>query len=356
MEIVRSMYDPIRLDEQIAHWRSRYAKGRLDYRRASEAEARALIADGKGAMTRAQAELLLRKIRSDLTALGQEESGRFGSGLKGKNEQLLLGDLALFNRWAWALFTAEDVAAALCDYWAAEVPGGKNLFPTAVLNLRDPERFAYLTHQLEKGLRRLFALPNTGSTPNDLVVRYHHYNKAVALFRATHHVSAVEVDILLDLIANLEEVPAPAQQVAPDFLRGVDEATAEQALCEADDEEFAHFLNTANPAASYEEKQGIIRRRTEDRAVLTRLKERYNHQCQICGWGANEFGAHVVEAHHIRPLSQSLDNSPRNIVIVCPNHHRLLHVVDATLDRKSGEFVGKNGYRAKLLRDDHLLA
>ncbi|WP_186445913.1 HNH endonuclease [Paenibacillus cremeus] len=48
--------------------------------------------------------------------------------------------------------------------------------------------------------------------------------------------------------------------------------------------------------------------------------------CQICGFsGKEEYGESVIEAHHIEEFSLTQNNKPDNILILCPNHHRLVH-------------------------------
>ena len=37
------------------------------------------------------------------------------------------------------------------------------------------------------------------------------------------------------------------------------------------------------------------------------------------------YGVNIVESHHIEPFVESLNNNPENQVIICPNHHRIIH-------------------------------
>lgn len=58
--------------------------------------------------------------------------------------------------------------------------------------------------------------------------------------------------------------------------------------------------------------------------VAKNVKERYNHQCQICGgvrWRNQD--QPYAEAHHIHPLGANppgLDIE-ENVIVLCPNHH-----------------------------------
>jgi predicted restriction endonuclease len=71
-----------------------------------------------------------------------------------------------------------------------------------------------------------------------------------------------------------------------------------------------------------------ISRQLRDTDLVARLKVAYGYRCQFCktsipmgrgrGW--------YCEAHHIRPLGiphHGADTSD-NILIVCPNHHKML--------------------------------
>lgn len=41
-------------------------------------------------------------------------------------------------------------------------------------------------------------------------------------------------------------------------------------------------------------------------------------------WGAGS-GAAVVDVHHVEPLARAVDHHPRNLCILCGNHHRFVH-------------------------------
>ena len=51
------------------------------------------------------------------------------------------------------------------------------------------------------------------------------------------------------------------------------------------------------------------------KAILTDIKEEAHHACAICGHLDNG------EVAHIDPVATSLDNSPDNLILLCPNHH-----------------------------------
>ena len=85
------------------------------------------------------------------------------------------------------------------------------------------------------------------------------------------------------------------------------------------------------------------------------LKRNYNYRCQICGRAVGEFyGVNLVDCHHIAPFSQSLNNDAKNLLIVCPNHHRIIHATEPTFDRERKLYLYPNGREEILQLNEHL--
>ena len=92
--------------------------------------------------------------------------------------------------------------------------------------------------------------------------------------------------------------------------------------------------NMKDDNATIIQKQMNVKIRKMDRKICERLKEIYNYRCQICGYGFREkYGVDYAEAHHIIPFVQSMNNNPENILILCPNHHRIIHKAKAIYDK-----------------------
>lgn len=69
------------------------------------------------------------------------------------------------------------------------------------------------------------------------------------------------------------------------------------------------------------------------RAIADDLKAVYGYRCQICGQYIGEpYGSHLIHAHHIHYFVHSLNNNANNIMIVCPNHHAIIHDLNPTFD------------------------
>lgn len=81
----------------------------------------------------------------------------------------------------------------------------------------------------------------------------------------------------------------------------------------------------------------IVRDSTHSRAV----KKENDYECQICRKTlrlAN--GDRYAEAHHVHPLGEGGEDTPANIMCVCPNHHALLDYGAIPLDSEEIEGVG----------------
>ncbi|WP_323054225.1 HNH endonuclease [Thermoclostridium stercorarium] len=92
-----------------------------------------------------------------------------------------------------------------------------------------------------------------------------------------------------------------------------------------------------------------------NRAIGESLKLLYNYCCQICGENiSTRYGVNIVESHHIDPFVESLNNNAENQVIICPNHHRIIHQARPVLDRRKLIFVYHNGLEERIVLNQHL--
>lgn len=103
------------------------------------------------------------------------------------------------------------------------------------------------------------------------------------------------------------------------------------------------------------EKIGTRKIRHMSRAVGNSLKLLYGYRCQICGeYIGEKYGSHLIHAHHIEYFTKSLNNNPDNIMILCPNHHGIIHDMEPIFDRQKLEYIYPNGYVEKIQIDKHL--
>jgi len=101
--------------------------------------------------------------------------------------------------------------------------------------------------------------------------------------------------------------------------------------------------------------QRLVKVRKLNRLIGENLKLLYGYRCQICGQLiGEEFGSHIAEAHHIDYFVNSLNNDAGNQMIVCPNHHRIIHDTDPVFDRHRRMYLYANGFEQRLLLNKHL--
>jgi len=85
------------------------------------------------------------------------------------------------------------------------------------------------------------------------------------------------------------------------------------------------------------------------------LKSVYDHRCQICGMNFRvKYDEPFAETHHVKPLSRGGLDVGNNIVVICPNHHRIIHKTEPVFEKSRFLFRYPNGLEERLLFADHL--
>jgi predicted restriction endonuclease len=99
----------------------------------------------------------------------------------------------------------------------------------------------------------------------------------------------------------------------------------------------------------------LVKIRKLNRKIGDNLKLLYGYRCQICGrLIGEEYGTHIVEAHHIDYFVTSLNNDVSNQLVVCPNHHCIIHDANPIFDRKRRMYIYSNKYEEKIVLNYHL--
>lgn len=112
---------------------------------------------------------------------------------------------------------------------------------------------------------------------------------------------------------------------------------------ELSEEELEQIINFSDPDATIEVVTKETTRRICNTAIVHRLKKLYKGQCQLCGTKPlSEFDVDICEAHHIEHYSETQNNDTSNIIILCPNHHRLLHKLRPVFNRYAMTFEAKD--------------
>lgn len=118
---------------------------------------------------------------------------------------------------------------------------------------------------------------------------------------------------------------------------------------------FESILNAKDPDASIQIKIGNNKIRIYKTSIIKQLKKIYAGQCQICGCRPfNNVDVDICEAHHIEYFSLSKNNNAANIIILCPNHHRLIHKLNPQYDAIRKMFIYSDGTEEEVKINYHL--
>ena len=132
-------------------------------------------------------------------------------------------------------------------------------------------------------------------------------------------------------------------------------ADTKQAVKMYDELELETILNMNDDFSTLIEKTKTVKIRKLDKTICDGLKRIYGYKCQVCGEFIGEkYNATVIHSHHIEPFSLTLNNNPENIMIICPNHHGIVHITKPIFNRENKSFMYPNGYIEKLSINLHL--
>ena len=122
-----------------------------------------------------------------------------------------------------------------------------------------------------------------------------------------------------------------------------------------DELDFETFEPREDKNAGFKEVTRLQKVRHLDRSIGDSLKLLYDYRCQMTGESIGDnYDAIVVEAHHIIPFTESMDNDTSNIIILSPSYHRIIHKVKPRWDRKDLSFRFPNGLTEKVKLNKHL--
>ena len=109
-------------------------------------------------------------------------------------------------------------------------------------------------------------------------------------------------------------------------------------------------------SSGIEKKLQIVKIRKLNRKIGENLKLLYGYRCQICGQVIGEkYGSHIAEAHHIDYFINSLNDDANNQMIVCPNHHSVIHDANPVFDRRRMVYGFDNGVEERIILNKHLV-
>lgn len=126
-------------------------------------------------------------------------------------------------------------------------------------------------------------------------------------------------------------------------------------ITEFSEEEIERIINQQDLNARVVQKSKISNTRVFDNSIQKSLKKLYQYRCQICGATATVmYGVDVSEAHHIDYFTRSANNNPANIIILCPDHHRIVHKAKAVFNYNMHQFEYENAKVDTLMYNLHL--
>lgn len=154
-------------------------------------------------------------------------------------------------------------------------------------------------------------------------------------------------DELTEIVKALIAEFHTATPVAPPVIHSVN-------TDEMSEEEIEQIINFSDPDATIEVVTGTATKRICNTSIIHKLKKLYKGQCQICGKKPfDDIDTDICEAHHIDHYAETQNNDANNIIIVCPNHHRVLHKLNPSFNRSAMRFVS-NGNMFDVRIDYHL--
>lgn len=124
-----------------------------------------------------------------------------------------------------------------------------------------------------------------------------------------------------------------------------------------DREEVKRLLAAEAPGLSQERREYLYGPAINRTRSWTRtLREMYQDSCQMCGWSSmGKYRTEVCEAHHLHWLSRGGPDELENVMLLCPNHHRVVHRVDAVFDFSDQSFLLPGEHRQGLREPGHLV-
>lgn len=116
-------------------------------------------------------------------------------------------------------------------------------------------------------------------------------------------------------------------------------------VSEITEEELEQIINARDSTSRIEYRTSVTKSvRVYDHSIISGLKALYRGRCQLCGClPLEEFEADISEAHHIEYYSETQNNDASNILILCPNHHSIIHKLNPVFNKNSLEYRFPDG-------------
>lgn len=172
---------------------------------------------------------------------------------------------------------------------------------------------------------------------NPIVQTFHNGLKRYSFEELTEIVKSILSEEIIDVASESE------RQEAKQIIQGCTE------------EEIELIINGRDVSSKVVRAVREANNRVFDTRIQKSLKKLYEFRCQICGARAIEmYGVDVSEAHHLELFSLTANNDAKNIMIVCPDHHRIIHKAKPIFNTEFKRFDYSNGKQESLMYNIHL--
>ena len=123
----------------------------------------------------------------------------------------------------------------------------------------------------------------------------------------------------------------------------------------AGDTALEKILRRDHTGPSEDRRHRLLSLAGRDRQLVKEVHDRYSGRCQLCAFDSPVvYGTTSAESHHIVYLSRGGEDNLVNMVLLCPNHHTVVHKTEATFDYAQLTFCFPNGRVEPLCLNTHL--
>jgi hypothetical protein len=243
----------------------------------------------------------------------------FGAGYHLNQSSATMHDIAL-GESLWAFTRRSDGAYAL----AAELVAKAKTF--------NPPRFRYGRYRLWGDLRasRYFRLDGQPDITT-LVRRLSISARGDQLGRAFQgHAAVRRITEADDALLRAYAEPLPLEPRA----RLLPEERLEALLLVGDAHSVSALIQGEPSGLAAERRRYLTTEAiSRNRGFVESLRDLYAGRCQLCQWAPRSvYQTDLCEAHHLRWLGRGGEDALSNLVLLCPNHHRAVHRLDAPFD------------------------
>ena len=189
------------------------------------------------------------------------------------------------------------------------------------------------------------ALPDSSSSRNG----WRNRPPAKEVINVAAHLKTFSFDELTDLVRTIIDAQSGSLSTNPaTVVSDPNERTYSET-------ELENLINFEDENATVRIKTSPTSVRIYDASIIRQLKKLYKGHCQLCGIKPfSAFNCDLSEVHHIDYFATSHNNNANNLIVLCPNHHRLIHKLKPQYDAEQRCFLFQNGTAESITLNYHL--